>query len=624
MLSSMRISKKNQPFVYGLLGLLALGLVGIASGGVDGSRISSIGKVGEEPIPVTSYAQSLRNTIQNISRQIGRQLTSQEISAYGLQSEALENVVSSAALSNEAKRLKISVGDDLVAEEIIATPTFTSVNGKFDKEAYEFALENSGLDTKEYELQTRKAIARSLIEGAVASGTKTPSSHAMTLIKFAREERSFDWASIDKKLLSTQAINPTIDQLKAYYDKNNILYTAPLSRKLTYVLLSPEMLADRIVVSQSELKDEYKSQPDRFNKPARRIIDRIIFDSVKTARTVKDQLDKEEVSFTKVAEDRGLTQTDIDLGDIEKGQLDKDIDDLLFNASEVGIYGPIDTNLGPALFQINAIIDPQNTSFEDAAEELTAEYVSIESRKLINEMITDIDDLLAQGLTLEEIAKETAMELEKISYDNTTENGIAAYDGFRAEALKVKIGGFPELRELSDGGVFALRLDDLIEPALRPFETVKDQVATDWSASEDKKSLLKLADTLIIKLDNGETFESLNLNAESVSSITRNKYIEGIPAQLLEELFSNKTGKTSKIDNGDTVLLARLNDISEFNSETDESKELLSQVGIQLSNQVTGDLLRLFASALKDRDGVILNQNAVNQINTQILGGTGF
>jgi peptidyl-prolyl cis-trans isomerase D len=624
MLSSMRISKKNQPFVYGLLGLLALGLVGIASGGVDGSRISSIGKVGEEPIPVTSYAQSLRNTIQNISRQIGRQLTSQEISAYGLQSEALENVVSSAALSNEAKRLKISVGDDLVAEEIIATPTFTSVDGKFDKEAYEFALENSGLDTKEYELQTRKAIARSLIEGAVASGTKTPSSHAMTLIKFAREERSFDWASIDKKLLSTQAINPTIDQLKAYYDKNNILYTAPLSRKLTYVLLSPEMLADRIVVSQSELKDEYKSQPDRFNKPARRIIDRIIFDSVKTARTVKDQLDKEEVSFTKVAEDRGLTQTDIDLGDIEKGQLDKDIDDLLFNASEVGIYGPIDTNLGPALFQINAIIDPQNTSFEDAAEELTAEYVSIESRKLINEMITDIDDLLAQGLTLEEIAKETAMELEKISYDNTTENGIAAYDGFRDEALKVKIGGFPELRELSDGGVFALRLDDLIEPALRPFETVKDQVATDWSASEDKKSLLKLADTLIIKLDNGETFESLNLNAESVSSITRNKYIEGIPAQLLEELFSNKTGKTSKIDNGDTVLLARLNDISEFNSETDESKELLSQVGIQLSNQVTGDLLRLFASALKDRDGVILNQNAVNQINTQILGGTGF
>ena len=624
MLSSMRISKKNQPFVYGLLGLLALGLVGIASGGVDGSRINSIGKVGEEPIPVSSYAQSLRNTIQNISRQIGRQITSQEIAAYGLQSEALENVVSSAALSNEANRLMISVGDDLVAEEIIATPTFTSVDGKFNTEAYEFALENSGLDTKEYELQTRKAISRSLIEGAIATGTQTPPSHAMTLIKFAREERSFKWAKINKDFLSEQAGNPSNEQLKTHYENNNIIYTSPLSREITYVLLSPEMLSDRIEVSDIELQEEYDSQPERFNKPARRIVDRIIFDTLETAIKIKGQLDKNDISFLEAAEDRGLTLNDIDLGDIEKGQLDTNIDEILFNASEVGIYGPIDTDLGPALFQINAIIDAQKTNFEDAKDELKAEYVSIESRKLINEMISDIDDLLAQGLTLEEIAKETDMELEKISYNNKTENGIAAYDSFRSEAMNAKIGGFPELKELSDGGVFALRLDELIQPTLRPFNTVKEQVVNDWLNAENKKLMLKLADELIIKLDNGSTFEALNLSAENVISTTRNKYIDGIPASLLGTLFSNKIGKTSKIDNDDTIILARLDSINEFEDETDESKELLSQVGIQLSNQVTGDLLRLFASALKDRDGVILNQNAVNQINTQILGGTGF
>ncbi|MDG2401859.1 MAG: SurA N-terminal domain-containing protein, partial [Amylibacter sp.] len=464
MLSSMRISKKNQPFVYGLLGLLALGLVGIASGGVDGSRINSIGKVGEEPIPVSSYAQSLRNTIQNISRQIGRQITSQEIAAYGLQSEALENVVSSAALSNEANRLMISVGDDLVAEEIIATPTFTSVDGKFNKEAYEFALENSGLDTKEYELQTRKAISRSLIEGAIATGTQTPPSHAMTLIKFAREERSFKWAKINKDFLSEQAGNPSNEQLKTHYENNNIIYTSPLSREITYVLLSPDMLSDRIEVSDIELQEEYDSQPERFNKPARRIVDRIIFDTLETAKKIKDQLDKNDISFLEAAEDRGLTLNDIDLGNIEKGQLDTNIDEILFNASGVGIYGPIETDLGPALFQINAIIDAQKTNFEDAKDVLKAEYVSIESRKLINEMISDIDDLLAQGLTLEEIAKETDMELEKISYNNKTENGIAAYDSFRSEAMNAKIGGFPELKELSDGGVFALRLDELIQP----------------------------------------------------------------------------------------------------------------------------------------------------------------
>ena len=129
MLSSMRTSKKNQPFVYGLMGLLALGLVGVASGGVGGARVNSIGSVGEEPIPVTSYAQSLRNTVQNISRQIGRQVTAQEVVNYGLQAEALENVASSAALSNEASRLGLSVGDALVAKAIVAAPAFSSIDG---------------------------------------------------------------------------------------------------------------------------------------------------------------------------------------------------------------------------------------------------------------------------------------------------------------------------------------------------------------------------------------------------------------------------------------------------------------------------------------------------------------
>ena len=446
----------------------------------------------------------------------------------------------------------------------------------------------------------------------------------MTLIKFAREERSFKWAKINKDFLSEQAGNPSNEQLKTHYENNKIIYTSPLSREITYVLLSPEMLSDRIEVSDIELQEEYDSQPERFNKPARRIIDRIIFDTLETAKKIKGQLDKNDISFLEAAEDRGLTINDIDLGDIEKGQLDTNIDEILFNASEVGIYGPIDTDLGPALFQINAIIDAQKTNFEDAKDELKAEYVSVESRKLINEMISDIDDLLAQGLTLEEIAKDTDMQLEKISYNNKTENGIAAYDSFRSEAMNAKIGGFPELKELSDGGVFALRLDELIEPTLRPFDTVKEQVVNDWLNAENKKLMSKLADELIIKLDNGSTFEALNLSAENVISTTRNKYIDGIPASLLETLFSIKIGKSSKIDNDDTIILARLDSINEFEDETDESKELLSQVGIQLSNQVTGDLLRLFASALKDRDGVILNQNAVNQINTQILGGTGF
>jgi peptidyl-prolyl cis-trans isomerase D len=624
MLSSMRTSKKNQPFVYGLMGLLALGLVGVASGGVGGARVNSIGSVGEEPIPVTSYAQSLRNTVQNISRQIGRQVTAQEVVNYGLQAEALENVASSAALSNEASRLGLSVGDALVAKAIVAAPAFSSIDGKFDKEAYKFALERSGLNTKEYELQTRKAIARGLIEGAISSGAKTPNSHALTLIKHAREERSFEWANIDTASLTMRATNPNELQLTTYYNDNPKSYTTLLTRKITYVMLSPEMLAGAVNIPEGSIEEDYDNQPDRFNKPARRTVDRIIFETINLAEVAKNQIAEKVTTFEQLVISRGLTIEDIDLGNIQQGQLSSNVDKLLFESKETGIYGPVETDLGPALFRINAVTLAQNTKYSDAREELTAEFVGEESRRLIGEMVTDIDDLLAQGLTLEEIAKETDMTLKTISINANSEEGIAAYDDFRIEAFSAIKGGYPELRELSDGGIFALRLDKLIQPSLRPFKDVRQKVAQDWAVSEDEKSLVALVADITKKLDNGASFETLELKVFKVKSVARNAYIDGVPITLIKDVFASGIDKTNHAKAGNSIVIARLNKIIPFDETSDIGKNLLSQVRLQLSNQVTGDLLRLFASALKIRDGVSLNQVAVNQINTQILGGSGF
>ena len=100
---------------------------------------------------------------------------------------------------------------------------------------------------------------------------------------------------------------------------------------------------------------------------------------------------------------------------------------------------------------------------------------------------------------------------------------------------------------------------------------MKNQVIDNWSDAENKKSLLKLGDELVIKLDNGNTFESLSLPLNSVNSVKRNKFIDNIPGTLLEQLFLNEVGKTSNIDNGDTVILARLNSITQFDAKSNEN-----------------------------------------------------
>jgi peptidyl-prolyl cis-trans isomerase D len=623
MLSAFRPNKKNQPFILGLLGLLAFGLVGFASGGVTGGQINSVGTVGDEPIPVNTYAQSLRGTIQNITRSIGRELTPQEIATSGLQTTALQNVISGAALSSEASRIALSAGNDNVAAEIVASPAFTGIDGKFDDEAYKFTLERSGLSIKEYEEQTRKSLARGLIEAAVAGGADSPEIQAAALIAFVREQRSIEWASIDVTALETRASDPSDEQLQTYYSENPAPYTAPLTRQITYVHLAPEMLADSVQVPDGILEEEYKAQTARFNRPARRAVDRISFPDLAAAQTAKEQLDANVFTFDSLATERGLDVADIDLGEIEQGLLEASVDTALFGTKQLGIVGPIETDLGPALFRVNASMDAQTTTFEEATEELTAEYVGEESRLLIVEMVENIDDLLAQGLTLEEIAAETDMVMGKIDVHATTQEGIAAYSAFRQEALSVETRNLPELTDLSDGGIFALRLDAIVVPTLRPLADVKDQVSTDWATSVDQEALETMANGIAGKLEMGQSFTDLGLVAKVEENMTRDAFIDGIPRPLIENIFEAEKGKTNQISNDGAVVISRLSSVTAFDTQSEDGTKLMDQVSRELGNQITGDLLVMFANALEQRDGVNLNQTAINQINTQILGGTG-
>ena len=126
----------------------------------------------------------------------------------------------------------------------------------------------------------------------------------------------------------------------------------------------------------------------------------------------------------------------------------------------------------------------QVTPFEEVRDVLTDELAMDRARRAIAGRREQIDDLLASGATLEEIAAETPMELGTMEFGPDSADGIAAYAGFRDAANRVTVDDFPELIELEDGGLVALRLDALLDPALLPFEEVADRVRENWIAAE--------------------------------------------------------------------------------------------------------------------------------------------
>ena len=90
--------------------------------------------------------------------------------------------------------------------------------------------------------------------------------------------------------------------------------------------------------------------------------------------------------------------------------------DAVFALTEPGVVGPFASDLGPALFRMNAVLPAQETTFEEAKVTLTGEAQLDAARRAIGDKLEAIDDALAGGATLEEVQAEQGMQLVTFDY----------------------------------------------------------------------------------------------------------------------------------------------------------------------------------------------------------------
>ena len=234
-------SKSTNVFVWILMLLLIVGLAGFGAGSFGGS-FSSIGSVGNEKVPLKTYIRALNNQINQISQQTGQQFSLEQAKVLGVDRQVLEQVLAIAALDGQTKKAGISVGDEAVINQLIDTQVFQGLDGKFDEKAYEFALSQADLSASEYDEILRRENARFLLQNAISGAIVSDDTYALTLLKFHRQKRSFDWVRLNSSHLEKPIAKPSGAQIELFYKDNPKNYTLPESRSITYAYLSPEML----------------------------------------------------------------------------------------------------------------------------------------------------------------------------------------------------------------------------------------------------------------------------------------------------------------------------------------------------------------------------------------------
>ena len=306
---------------------------------------------------------------------------------------------------------------------------------------------------------------------------------------------------------------------------------------------------------------------------------------------------------------------DIDLGDVSRDDLGAAAD-AVFSAQAGDVVGPIDTNLGPALFRVNAILAAQVTPFEEAEPRLREELASDRARRVIEAQIDTVDDLLAGGATLEDVAKETDLELGSIDWHSGLTEGMAGYDSFRTAAESVAEGDYPEVAQLADGGIFALRLDGIQEPRIQPLEDVRDAVLAGWRAEATVAALRAQMEPQLAELRAGASFADLGLTATEVTDMPRRDSRPDAPAEFIDTVFAMTEGEVRVIEGEGRLFVLRLDSIAPpLSAEEDEDlARLRSALQDQVAADLGQDLFQVLANDIRTRAGVELDQAALNAV----------
>jgi peptidyl-prolyl cis-trans isomerase D len=596
--------------------MLILGLGGFGVTSFTGG-VTKVGSVGDIDITTNDYARALQSQVTAFAQQFGQPISMQEALAFGIDKQVLQDVLTRAALDHEAGRIGLSVGDEVVATELMGMDAFKGVSGSFDREAYRFTLDRNNLSETEFETNLRRDISRELLQGAVAGGFAAPPSLTGTLYAWAAERRGFSMLRLGEADLTTPVADPTDDELKAHYDAHLDRFTRPEAKRITYASLLPEAIAKDQPVDDAMLQQMYQDRIEEFVIPERRIVERLVFPDQASAEAAKAKLDAG-TSFEELVAERGLTLDAIDMGDVSQDEL-AEAGETVFAAGEGQVAGPAPSDLGPALYRVVSVLAAEETTFEEARETLAIEIQTDAARRLIADQVEQIDDLLAGGATLEDLGKEMGLTVATLDHvpGQQGEAAIEGYPAFRAAADAVQDGDFAEAIVLEDGGVVALQLDEIVPAAPIAFDEARERVAEDWRKDAVAKALSARAAEIRTAIEGGAAIGSFGI-VDVTPKTGRSGFISDAPETLLADVFKMAEGEVKVIESEDFIAVIQLDRILPAATEGEEAEAMQDALADQARQAIAQDAFAAFTNALTAEAGIALDQAAINAVHTSL------
>jgi peptidyl-prolyl cis-trans isomerase D len=591
---------------------------------------NAVAKIGGTEISIEQFRQFYTDRLQQVGRQLGRAITPDQARGLGLDRQLLSQIVAETALDEYSRKLRLGLSDAEISRRITGDPSFHGANGQFDRARFEQIIRTAGFTEPRFVDQNRRDTLRRQIVQSIIGDVKVPTIALSSINQYQNEKRGIEYLMLTPALAGDVAA-ATPDVLKKYFDERKVLFRAPEYRKVTLLSLTPADIAKPDAVTDADAKAQFERNKNSYGTPEKRDLHQILFPNEQEAAAAREKILKG-LSFADLAKERGLKDSDFDLGMVAKSDvIDPAVADAAFALKEGETSAPIKGGFGTVLVQVGKIEAGSQKSYEDVADQIKRELAENRARNELNALRDKIEDERAAGSTLAETAKK--LGLKSLTIEATDRSGRAP-DGkpiadlprtpdVIGAAFASEAGVDSEALQLPNNSLLWYDVTGITASRERTLEEVKDQVATRWRDDEIASRLQAKSDEMLGKLKAGSSLAQVasetGLKLENASGLQRGKSAGFVPAKVVDAVFKVAKDAVGSAE-GETQTQRFLFRVTEvIDPPLDVNSPLAKQLATSLQSSYSDDMIGQYITRLQSDYGVSINQQALNQV---IGGGT--
>jgi peptidyl-prolyl cis-trans isomerase D len=586
---------------------------------------STVAKIGSTEITVDQFRQIYNDRLQQLGRQVGRPITSDQARLLGLERQLAGQLIAEAALDQRARQLRLNVPDAEIARQIMNDPSFKGASGQFDRVRFEQIIRGAGYTEPRFTAEQKRLTLRREVAETVSGELTLPKSMADALNRFENEQRAIDYVTLDATKAGDVAA-PTPEAIAKYFEDHKTEFRAPEYRTITVMSVSPADLAKPDDVSDADAKNYYERNLARFGTPERRQVEQIVFATPEEAQAAAARLEKSELAFEALAKERGLSEKDIDLGLLTRsGIIDRAIADAAFALKEGDVSAPVKGLFGTALLRVVKIEPEVVRPFAEVAAEIKQTMATDRARSDLASRHDKIEDERAAGLRLAEVAQKLNLTARTIAAvdrqgrdpDGKEISGLPSGVDVLASAFRTDMGVETEPLQLAGGGYVWFEVTGIKPSVERKLEEVRERVEERWKQEEISQRLQAKAKDIVDKVKAGTSLNDAaaaeGLNVQTTFGLKRARGT-AMPASVIEAVFQTEKGAAASAEGKDPTerVVFQLTDITvpAFEAGSADGKRIEDTT----RRALTEDLLAQYVTRLQTDFGATINQDALRRV----------